>query len=335
MALLAGDGDLLGADHRVPRAGREVPHGVEREAVGLEREGAVPLCELGGRGVHPVGRGGAQVARHAGEDVLRAEELRHIGRCRAPEDLGRRARLQHTPAVEQDGEVTEHPGLGEVVRHLQGGEPPLAVQRAHLATDEGTAARIERAERFVEEEEPGSPCERARERDELPFAPREAPDVAAEERRDPHPLRGLVQGGRVCGAVGDVLPHREVGEEERVLVDESHAAGLGRRSARIGAVELHAPRGGREESGDHLEQGRLPGARGADDDAVRRGLEREAHRVEREAPLPRGDAVEADHRSGRRSVRSARRSVSGTSARIASAAATGSASVSPKLVKRS
>jgi len=155
------------------------------------------------------------------EDVLRAKELGDIRRGRSAEHLRWRSRLQHPPGIEEDRLVAEEAGLGEVVRHLQRREAPRAVQVAHLATYEGAPARIERAERLVEEEETRPAGEGAGEGDELALATREPCDVAAEQRSDAESLDHLLLRHRVTCAVGDVLRHREMRKEIRLLIDET------------------------------------------------------------------------------------------------------------------
>ena len=329
MRLVARDGDLLGANDRVARPRREVTHRVEREPLGLEREGAMPMRELARRTVDPVGCGLAQIAGHATEHVLGAEELGHIGRCRSTEHLGGRPRLQHATAVEEDRLIAEHACLREVVRHLERRESPSAMERAHLTADDRAPARVECAERFVEEQQTRSPRERARECDELAFAAREPAHLAREERRHSHALGCLVECCGVGRAVGDVLAHREMRKEECVLVDEPHAARLGCQAAGVDTVELEHTGARREQPSHDLEERRLSRTGRSDHHPEAALVECEAHVSEREAPFLRADALEPDHRSLRDSVRSARRSVSGRSARSASAAATGSASLSP------
>ena len=95
------------------------------------------------------------------------------------------------------------------------------MQVTYLTTHEGAPARIERAERLVEEEETRPACEGAGEGDELALATREPRDVAAKQRGDAEPLDYLLLRRCVTCAVGDVLRHREMRKELRLLIDEA------------------------------------------------------------------------------------------------------------------
>ena len=315
--------------------GREIADRVERQPLGLEGEGAMSAGVDGGLAVDPVRRRLAKVARGAAEDVLRPEELGHIGGGRLPEHLRRRTRLEHAPGVEEDRLVAEEPRLREIVRHLERREPPRAVEITHLTAHEGAPSRVERTERLVEEEKPRAAREGARQRDELSLPSGESTDVAGEQRCDAEALDDFMASGRITRAVGDVLRDGEVGEEVRLLVDQPDVTGFGGNPAPLDAIKQDAPRSGRDEPREDLQQRRLPRTGGPDHHPVRSRLQREGDLRQAEASLRGADALEPDHASSRRSTRSARSTVSGTRARRASAAATGRASRRPKLVKRS
>ena len=72
-----------------------------------------------------------------------------------------------------------------------------------------------------------------------------------------------------------------------------HGGHLSKPARGVGTGTSDASPLGREEPCDHLEQRRLAGPGGADDDAEGAPVEREADIIEREAPLARGDTVEA------------------------------------------
>ena len=150
----------------------------------------------------------------AGEDVLRAEELRDVRRLRPPEHIGRLSALQYTAAVEQDRDVAQRSGLREIVRHVQRRESPLAMNRADLAARGGPPLRIERRERLVEQQQPWAARQRPRERDELAFAATERAHGSRVELVDAEPPRDGVRDRRVGRAVRHVLFDGKVRKEE-------------------------------------------------------------------------------------------------------------------------
>ncbi len=102
------------------------------------------------------------------------------------------ALLHDASAIEHDRDVAEQSGFGEIVRDLQHGESPLEVDRAQQAARDAARARVERAERLVEQQHFGPPRQRARDRDELTFAAAQRADgaiVRARRRRTGRPRR--------------------------------------------------------------------------------------------------------------------------------------------------
>jgi len=86
--------------------------------------------------------------------------------------------------------------------------------------------RVERSERFVEQEHRGVPCESARKRNALALTAGQCAGARLRERRNAEALEQLVDP--LAAAVGDVLPHRHVREERVLLEHDAHAARLGR-----------------------------------------------------------------------------------------------------------
>src|SRR5688500_15863909 len=124
-----------------------------------------------------------------------------------------RARLKHAPRVEQNRDVTEHPGFGEVVGHLEHGHPPLAVERANLAPDERTPARVERTEWLVEQEDARPGCQCTRDRYELPLASAQSRTRPVRQTVGANAACRDVRCLRRCGTVGDVLVDGEMRKE--------------------------------------------------------------------------------------------------------------------------
>src|SRR6185312_2056889 len=109
-----------------------------------------------------VGRCLSESTYRSCEHVFRSQELGDVGRRGSAKHSIRRPELQHAPGVEQDGNVAQQAGFGEVVRHLQHGDAELSMYRAARA---GTQTRVEGAERFVEEQPRWPNGERPSERD--------------------------------------------------------------------------------------------------------------------------------------------------------------------------
>src|SRR6185312_1391227 len=129
----------------------------------------------------------------------------------------------------------------------------------------------------------------------------------------------------------------QVRKQVAMLVHDAQPPILGRRGGHVASVERDVPGVRRDHARDRLEQGRLAGAGRSDHDAVLPVRYRERHVLQPERPDLRAEPRTVDHPSipAPRSGRSARRAINGTSARIESTAATGSASVRPKPVNRS
>ena len=105
-----------------------------------------------------------------GDEVADADELRHLERRRAIEDLVARAGLQHAPVVVDDDAVRQRVRLVDVVRHEERREPEPPPQRQQLAPQRRPQRRVERGERLIEQQQPRLRGERARQRDALLLA---------------------------------------------------------------------------------------------------------------------------------------------------------------------
>src|SRR5262249_8994508 len=155
--------------------------------------------------------------------------------------------------------------------------------------------KIERAQRFVEQEDARPRKDRAAERDALAFAAGELGARALEERRELEDRdRALEQRSAVVRASAgeQVLAHAPVREEQRVL---RHVADLARfdrerplrRAVEVGrTVDRDATRARTAPTGDALEQARLASARGTEDAeraCVARDVDRELEVRERQS----------------------------------------------------
>ncbi len=127
-----------------------------------------------------------------------------------------------------------------------------------------------------------------------------------------------------------------------MLVDEAYTSRFGWNATHVLSIEDDPALTRLAYAGDGLQQRRLSGAGRPDDHTVASRGNGEGDIAQLERTQSRVQTVNLDHPSpihpisaAVRLYRSARRSVSGTRARMASTAATGSASERPKLVKRS
>src|SRR5581483_11161617 len=123
--------------------------------------------------------------------------------------------------------------------------------------------------------------------------------------------------------VRDVLPDRQVREQEGVLIHDAQSSAFRRRASEIFAAEQHAAARGAHDTRDRLEKRGLPGTGRTDHDAVRTLWNLEGDVGQLEPAGPRVDVVERAHRSRGSPWRSARSAASGISANNTSTAATG------------
>src|ERR1019366_4723055 len=200
----------------------------------------------------------------------------------------------------------------------------------------GTPRRVECREWLVEHQDFLPACQRSRERNELTLTSAQRAHGARVEGVHPEPSCDRVGERGIGRSVYHVLLDGQMREEEAKLVNEPDAACVGRFTGRIAPVQREQSAGLGQESGDHLEQRRLAGSGGADHDAVRTARHIERNVLERECADARTKGGRGDHATGGSSpMRSARNAVSGMSESTTSAAATGSASLSPNPVNRS
>ncbi len=149
------------------------------------------------------------------------------------------------------------------------GSSQLREQLGELAADDAARVRIERRERFVEQQYGRIASERAREGDALALATGEIAGTSTGKVGDPEALQELVHP--LAAAEGDVAADVEVREERVLLEDEPDGAPLGWQVDRGVAVEpgcrseRNPPPLRPQQPGDRAQHARLPRARRSDE----------------------------------------------------------------------
>jgi len=208
-----------------------------------------------------------------------------------------RADLADRAGDDHRGAGGESYGVAEVVADEDRRQGERVEELAQLDLDLGAGVGVEGRERLVEQEDLGPAGEGSGEGDPLTLAAGEGAGPLPGEVGDPQALEQFVDAGRVgAGPEGDVLSHREVGEERVVLEDEANRPFLRRpRDARLrvepgAVVEPDVTALGTRQAGDRAEDRRLPRARRADEgDRLRadaqRGRDRERRKGEVEVEI--------------------------------------------------
>ncbi len=268
------DDDPLRADHRLHRTAR-----IRR--AGRAAQGAPAHAE----------RAGVAVGRGVGVDQVRdAEEVGHEQRRRLLVDLARRSRLLDVAAAHHGDPVAHRQRLLLVVRDEDERDPELGLQGLQLDLQVLAQARVERAERLVEEQHLRRQDEGPRERHplllpagELARLPLRVVAELDERERLGHPGPMLrLRQPLVLEPEADVARDVEMREERVALEDRVDVPLVGRHLRHVDVVE-HDPAARRPlEAGDHPQRRRLPAAGGAD------------HGEELAARHPHVDAVDGD-----------------------------------------
>ncbi|MDT4856598.1 hypothetical protein FQZ97_909930 [compost metagenome] len=210
-------------------------------------------------------------AELAGEQVHVADEVGHEFVTRVLVDLFGRAHLQHA-ALAHDGDAAGHGhGLFLVVRHHHHGH-------AHALDDVdqfklGLLAQllVQRAQRFVQQQQLGLLGQAARQRHTLLLPARELVRLALGVGRELHQGQHRVGALRDLGlgqafaleAKGHVLPDIQVREQRIALEHHVHRPVVGRHVRHVLPAEQDAPGGRLFEAGQHAQQGGLATARTA------------------------------------------------------------------------
>src|SRR2546426_6235264 len=198
-------------------------------------------------------------------------------------DLQRTAGLLDATRVQHDDVLRELQRLLLVMGHQYGGELRLVVEAAQPGAQLDSDARVERPERFVQQQHAGPGRQGARERHALPLP-------AGELRRLPAPvIPQLNQLEQLVHALpdlargqpshpqpeGDVLADAQVFEQRMTLEDESNPAFLDRHPCALVPVEEYAALVGDLQAGDEPQQRGLSGTRRAEQSRDRAGGRRE------------------------------------------------------------
>src|SRR5882762_465639 len=232
--------------------------------LGVQRE--VVLTDLQHVAFHPA------VIDAPVEEVDGPEEAVRERRRGMVVDLVGAAHLLDLSFVHQDDAVGDLQRLFLVVGDEDGGDVQVVMQPAQPPPQVLAHLGVERAERFVQEQDLGLHGQRAGERDALALAPRELRRVAVREpveldqtqqvvhprvdlfARRPRPARPHPQ------AKGHVLEHRHLPEERVVLEAEAHLALAGSASRGLLAVDEDFTGIGRGQATDDAQQRGLPAA---------------------------------------------------------------------------
>src|SRR3989449_2925500 len=218
------------------------------------------------------------------------------------------------PAIVQDNHPPrEHERLFLIVGDEQGRHLLPSDDRSDFLHDLGAHRRVERAERLVEEEDPGTHAERAGEGDQLPLATRELARKSIlfplqvnelEHLRDPL-LRDVSRDPLRSQSVPDVVRHGEVRKEGEALVDDPDSAALRRQLADLLAMDDDLRRLGRQFPQDASKEGGLSAARGTQNRGQLAVLKSEGHILQNRVAvdgLAEPSDLEGGHSNGPKGV---------------------------------
>ena len=159
-----------------------------------------------------------------------------------------------------------------VVRHEHGGDPEVLQQAAEFDLHRLAQVPVERAERFVEQENVRLDRQGAGQGDALLLAARKRRHGAIPERPHLHEIERPrdLRRDRVPGqapalqAEADVARDRQMREQRVVLEDDADVALMRRRARHVDARDRHLALVGRRQARDQPQQGRLAASRGAE-----------------------------------------------------------------------
>ena len=300
----------------------------------------------------------APVPQHGRVRVARAPARRqHVARAeepcdgrvgRPPQHVQRPSLLAHLAADEHVARVGERERLVAVVRDVQHRQAALAAGAPQQLLERLPRLLVHGAQRLVQQQGAGPGGERPRQRHPLALAARERGGAAVEQLLhayrlgEPPDVRAPVPAvpGRAAQAVGDVLRHREVREQQSLLEHQTGVPALGDEPGDVGAGQPHLAGGRRTHTGDRLEHEALAGAARPEKHGVGAVLDRHVERPHAEAAGLHLESTQLDHgapvfdrrRRGTRNVRSSRNT---TNAMITMSTAGGCAARSPNPSNRS
>src|SRR5579871_5622080 len=247
---------MLGADQQRGRAAKRKLR--RRDAADGDAKGR----DLRGR---PPSAHGGDAHR---QEVRLADEAGDEGIGRAVVELARRADLLDA-AVAHDGDpVREDQRLALIMRHIDRGAAMLVVQPAELQLHGLPQLAIERAERFVHQQNIGLDDEGARERDPLLLASGELADGARRESIQLQQGKGAVHPGADFGGrdpprpetIGDVFEDGEMGKERIALEHHADVPEASRQPGDVASSDIDRSFRRLEMAGDQAEQRGFPRA---------------------------------------------------------------------------
>ena len=239
----------------------------------------------------------------AEEEVGGAEECRDEPRARPRVEVVGGADFEEAALVHDADAVCHREGLVLVMRDEDGRDAELLLDLADGAAQFLADLGVERAERFVEQEDLGPVCERAGDRDALLLAARELGRQAVVHALERDELQELGAAGHALGAAYPPDPQREfdvvrdahVAEQRVVLEYEADAAIAGRDPGDVTPVQRDAAVVHFDEAGDGAQQGALAAAGGAEQDEEFALLDLQRDVVDdRMRLIPLGNLVERD-----------------------------------------
>ncbi|GAQ68276.1 hypothetical protein SsS58_08735 [Streptomyces scabiei] len=216
----------------------------------------------------------------AGQEVGRAQEVRHERRLGPLEEFPGGVELLDQAVAHHRDAVRHHQRLFLIVRHIDDGQAEFLLDGLDLHLQLVTQLLVQRAERFVHQDDRRAVDQRPAQGDPLLLTTGQLARLAAAEpgqardlQRLPHPaadlvLRNAPQGERE----GDVLTDRHVREEQVLLEDEPQAPLLRREAGDVPAADGDGAGVGFAEPGDHHQRRGLARAGGAEEgDELPRG----------------------------------------------------------------
>ena len=298
---------LRGVDTAFRAAGAEL-HGSRAHG----DDGLVPDREIVARREHA--RPDAAVLEHetiavaardrAVDDVVVAHEAGDELGLRPGRDRQRVGHLLDARVVHDDDPVGHRERFFLVVRHVDEGQPELALEVPQLDAHPQLQEPVEVAERLVEQERLRLRDQHARQSDALLLPARELPRPALAELLEadhverfqrepaalplPHPVHLQPEL--------DVLEHRPVREQREVLEDGRRGPLVGRERDERLSVEEDVPARREVVAADHPERGRLAATRRAEQDHVLAVVDVQVEVVHGERPAGEhlGDPLEVE-----------------------------------------
>ncbi|MHC3912266.1 hypothetical protein ACMZ4X_05538 [Achromobacter marplatensis] len=201
------------------------------------------------------------------QQVRFAQEVRDEQGARAEVKVGRRAQLFDRAAVHQADAVGHGHGLFLVVRHVHDGGAQLAVDAFDLKLHLVAQLFVQRAQRFVHQDDGRAVDHATRQRDALLLAAGEFARQTRGDVRQAHHFQRFV--GAAAGLGGrhlahlqgerDVLLDAHVRKQRIVLEHHADIPFVWRAVGDIGAVDQHAALVGLRQAGDQAQQGGFAG----------------------------------------------------------------------------